>query len=170
MEEKCFDEKFIELLEMGSRHDFASYRNCIIEELRMRTTKEDVEAVKDAFATVLGVQAKKRIMYALATIILTIMLCINISMGILSLKIHNLGFLVLNVGIGLLNAFNVLTYSFKFVVACCMLGEYTSTVIVIPYKKSENAEQFPEIFGVISEDSEEMLNRKKAKLDEILGF
>jgi hypothetical protein len=100
----------------------------------------------------------------------TVFLTVNIYVAIRSFKDGNYALVWLNIVVAIMNIANLVLYGAKLLFSRWIYAEVTSSAVVVTRDKPESLQEFPEIFNVICYEPEETLLKKKARLDEILGF
>ena len=168
--EKQFDKAFLELIDAGDRRNLATYRNCIIEEEQRREMHQDLNSIKKSYEDTMEVYRGTRNLYALymAVDILLIIACIVLVMFDIS-KGFYITAVVMTV-IGVVNSMSLVKSIARFRFYQYVYQQFKGGRVVVARAKTEGEMTFPDIFGVISRDTEEVLRHKKAKLDEILGL
>ena len=170
MEKMRFDEGFETLLLSGNLHNIANYRNCIIDEERRRANHQSRQSAREIYVSTMEdarMGKKYAAVYMIATwlisLICTICLIINIR--------NSLWLLAALVGLGaLFNAGSATKCTGIYLLYRFAYNEFKKGNITVVRQKDKYEKTFPEFFSVISEDTEEVLRIKKAKLDEILGL
>ena len=164
-----YDDYFEELLQTGDREICARYRNCIIEELRQRAEcKKDAIVVKKSLST-----KHKEIVRLKRWQIFCTALSLTGTLAALDVTIRiSQGFMLMRVCAIILATMNGLFFVkhvFDSFFLSSMLKGAESTVVYVTRAPHAYAD-LPESFRSIPVDSDEILQNKKEKLDELLGF
>ena len=151
MNDNYLDREFLELIENGSRHELAMYRNRIIDEQKFRTKQNRL-----GFTPKEQKNIKRRYQYA--AFIFSVFIVIGVALVIVSLINGEIFSAVLNALVVVINILNVLIYRQKQKIANML---FLSEIVI----SANDVDK-----GKIHNDTDEMLEKKKARLDEVLGL
>lgn len=164
------DEGFLELISHGDRHDLAMYRNRIIEEQRRRNRQKGFAGIKESMQETFDEQVKKRRLYAILTFTSAIIVIVCAVFFVIGLKTGNRYLALGNICVVIMGILNTTTYCLKLLYYSKSTGHMQHSVILIPVNFVGTVEPLSEKYRVLERDSDEMLDKKKARLDEMLGF
>ena len=152
-----FDEEFLDLIANGDRHDLAIYRNRILDELKIRAEQDSHEKMADILKLATREQKSLERRYKIMSFVFVIFALIGLGLVIINIIEGKIFIAVFDALIVVANSLNALMYRQKQKMASIM---FAPELLVV----TSNTR------GSVFHDDTEMLKKKKARLDEILGL
>lgn len=168
--EKQFDQAFVELLKSGSRHEQANYRNCIIEEERRRANHQDLKSIRQRYEDMTKFHKDGRDLTSVSVCLETALIIAGIVFIIVFLVKQQYISAAIMLVLAVLDCLSLRRSLAKFKYFYYSYEQFSNGKVAVIVPMTDGGDSFPEIFKVLSLDTEEILRSKKAKLDEILGL